>query len=684
MKDMKTLFRLTLVLYVAIFPMVLNAQWHTVNQYLTHPIEVKFVDINLGAVLTPMSLRLTTDGGVTFDTAFYRPDIAWGKSLNFIDSSTISFLKNNKLFISSDLGTTWDSVMLPHIFNNLVFLNDTNLIGKAGTSLLRSNNRGVTWQTVLTGLSSNWFSYEFPHPDTGYVHDADSIYLTYNGGSTWTSQPSLPGYTIYFPSDSTWFGIKSGPDSIYVAKTTDRGTSWSFIFQGFYGNSGYHFNLVRFANTQVGYIGGFGTILCTYDGGYTWVRHHNDLNGTISGFNDYINDIYCLNQDTVFAVELNGSLFRTTRGSDSTRRLIGLGATTPLYEPCGTGTLYVAINFPAKDTMVVHFDAMFGTATNGVDFVHIPDSVVFMPGMDVAEIPILVIDDTLVEGPEFFSVVIHNTLFKDTATFWIHDEVPVPFSYNLSPPERFVCWSATQTNFTANLTGGAWPYSVTWYDTFGILSQHNSLINLPIVPYHRTIYVEITDNSICQPLLDSVHLWYFDSCKVEIQSSHPGPVPVGVPVTYSLVHDCATAGMNNRWSINGQFLYFNTDQITHTWSQTGVNNLAIEVMHTCGHLQNELIEDVITSMEKLESNGTLQVSQTDNASWLLTGEGLPPGNLSLQVFDMGGRLIHQLQLHTDNGALQYTLSLPHKAQGIYLLHVVSDNEFSFREKIVKR
>ncbi len=187
---------------------------------------------------------------------------------------------------------------------------------------------------------------------------------------------------------------------------------------------------------------------------------------------------------------------------------------------------------------------------------------------------------------------------------------------------------------------------------------------------------------MCHPVLDSVQLWYLDSCKVEIQTSHPGPVPAGVPVTYSLVHECPTAGLNNRWLINGQPTFQNTEQITHTWSQTGANTILVQVMHSCGQLNSVLTIDVITSVETLTSSGTLQVNQTGNRSWLLTGDGLPPGNLTLQVLDLGGRMVKTLHLTTDNGRLNHPLNLPTQSPGIYLLDVTSETGHRLREKIL--
>ncbi len=661
-----------------------DAQWQWLNLQLYNPVEVEFYDINKGAVLTVTSLLITNNGGTTFDTAFFSPGIPNNKSLNLIDSTTIAFFKGNKLYLSDNYGTTWDSVMLTQSFNSLVFLNDTVVIGQAGTSLLRSNNRGVTWLTLLSGTFSIGFHYQFPHPDTGYVSDGDTIRITYNGGTTWLSQPSWPTYKIYFPSDSVWYGVRNIQDSIYVIKTTDKGANWTFCLQA-------HtpltvVNRVSFPNKETGYIGGYkyysipisgcGVLLGTGDGGNSWDWHNSQ-----SCFGEMVIDINCLNSDTVYVLEFNGGLFRTTNGTDYTRQVVGVTTTTPLYEPCGTGGLYVTLNFPAKDTLVVHFDAMYGTATNGVDFMHIPDSVVFLPGMDLAEIPIMIIDDTLTEGAEFFTVVIHNTLYNDTATFWIYDEVPFPLTYQINPTERIVCGLSPNTSFTALISGGATPYSVTWYDTTGILSQQTTLPTQPILPWHRTIFVEITDNAMCNPFIDSVKLYYFDSCKVTIHSSHTGQVPAGVPVTYSLVHDCPTTGTPNQWRINGQLLYSNTEQITHTWSNSGNNTVEVMMLHLCGQTGDLLNVPVITSVTEQESATKIHISQSEQRKWVITGEHLK-GNLALRVMDLGGRMVSKHDLKTDCGMLNYTLDLHHLPAGMYLLDLSSENGYGLREKIL--
>ena len=681
---MKKLTRLIFIIVMIIAPVVLKAQWQILNFSAAYPQETKFFDYNKGAVLTATTLLLTTDGGVSFDTAFYRPDIVFPNSLNFIDSSTLCFLNNNKLFITSDFGTIWDSVMLPQNFNTIVYPNDTVFIGRAGSTLLRSNNRGITWQPILSGFSSILFSYEFPYSDTGYVQNVDTILITYDGGTTWSSQLAWPGFRIYFPSDSTWYGIQYMQDSIYIIKTTDKGATWTLILQAYTPLTGV--TCVRFPDKLTGYIGGSksfsipvascGVVLGTGDGGDSWDWHMSH-----SCFGEMVVDIHCLNPDTVYALDLNGVLFRTTNGTNYVRRVENIYATTPLYEPCGKGSLGINLNFPASDTLVVYFDTMYGTATNGVDFILIPDSVIFLPGMQFAGIPILVIDDTLTEGAEFFTVVINNTLYNDTATFWIHDEVPVPLSYQINPPERIVCPTSPPASFSIGLTGGATPYSVIWYDTSGILSQQHNLPDQPLLPWHRTIYIEIIDNALCTPILDSVKIYFFDSCSIAIQSSHLGPVPVGVPVTYTLHHDCPTATTNNQWLINQQGYAWNTNQMIYTWTSSGLQQVNAIVVHPCGNLITGIAVDVITGIEEKTTEANMMIKALEYQKWQIIGERLS-GSLTLRVMNMKGQLVGRHHLATDGGNLNYTLDLNHLAGGIYLLDILSENGFRFSEKIV--
>lgn len=316
---------------------------------------------------------------------------------------------------------------------------------------------------------------------------------------------------------------------------------------------------------------------------------------------------------------------------------------------------------------------------------HVPDSVVFLPGIDVVEIPIIVIDDTLTEGAEFFSFVIHNTFNKDTAKFWIHDAVPMLFGHQFSPPARIVCANLTNSSITAVLSGGDPPYSTIWYDNTGILSQSNILPSLPLLPYHRVVYMEAIDNTMCFPVLDSVKLYYFDSCRVTIHSSHPSPVPVGTQVTYMVTHDCPFSKSNFYWYVYPVMYPYlsNTNQMAFTWNIPGKQQVKLVVDHDCGLKTYIIWFDVVTGVEIINPLNNLQLQQLDRRAWQIHGENLH-GKLMLRVMDMEGRVITSDWLLAEGGTLHHTIDLQYLAGGIYLLEIVSENGSKYREKIVCR
>ncbi len=225
------------------------------------------------------------------------------------------------------------------------------------------------------------------------------------------------------------------------------------------------------------------------------------------------------------------------------------------------------------------------------------------------------------------------------------------------------------------------PYSITWYDSSGVLSQNSNLsLSLP-GPYHHTIFVEITDNSICVPMLDSVKIWYYDSCSIAIQSSHPGQVPASVPVTYTLQHSCPTTALNNRWLINGSLYTQNTNQLVYTWNTIGQQQVNAMVVHPCGYLTTGIGVDVVTGIGEANLQSHLQLIPFENRTWKITGEQLP-ANLTLRILDMRGQLAGQHHLAPEGGHLNHTLNLHHLSKGLYLIDITSDNGFRFTEKIV--
>ena len=77
--------------------------------------------------------------------------------------------------------------------NKLAFL---LVLGLLSISLTKAQNQ---WVTQNSGTSSFLTSVYFVSADTGYVcSEGGSVYKTTNGGTSWNSVGSGPGYSLYF------------------------------------------------------------------------------------------------------------------------------------------------------------------------------------------------------------------------------------------------------------------------------------------------------------------------------------------------------------------------------------------------------------------------------------------------------------------------------------------------------
>ncbi|MDG1477699.1 MAG: choice-of-anchor L domain-containing protein, partial [Vicingaceae bacterium] len=166
------------------------------------------------------------------------------------------------------------------------------------------------------------------------------------------------------------------------------------------------------------------------------------------------------------------------------------GGDTTLYEGCDPAVLNLTRSDTAGD-LTVHF-AITGTATNGVDYSLIADSVTYLSGIDTASIIINPLTDVIAEGAE--SIIITTTSINacgntivSTDSLFINDTPIISSVSNdllLSCPDDSVLISA-------NVSGAIPPYSYLWTDSQGNLFPDTADIFVPAL-VTDTFYVNVT------------------------------------------------------------------------------------------------------------------------------------------------------------------------------------------------
>lgn len=152
--------------------------------------------------------------------------------------------------------------------------NDVWIVGYYGT-ILRSSDRGATWEIQSSPTRNALFKARFLDRSTGWINGAyGTILHTIDGGKTWRPQPSgtqehLLG-CFWLDRSRGWFVGSRG----VILRTEDGGRSWqSLTVPG-----DLTFNDVAFVNPMEGWLAGeFGAIFRTRDGGTSWLKQKSPI-----------------------------------------------------------------------------------------------------------------------------------------------------------------------------------------------------------------------------------------------------------------------------------------------------------------------------------------------------------------------------------------------------------------------
>ena len=221
---------------------------------------------------------------------------------------TASYNGDGMVIKTTDGGDTWTQLIFDVIpgLESLSFVDmETGYAAGWDGYMIKTTDGGNTWDTIVvaTGL---WYirDIEFWDANNGVVLAYEEIYVTQDGGDTWSQGTTLarPCNKLTYADENTLYSV--GSDN-YIFKSSDGGYTWTQVYSG---------NLqdillgVDFLNADYGIaVGDYGYILTTTDGGTTWTTDQQVGDQLLTG-------VYIWDEETAYVCGTPELLYITTDG----------------------------------------------------------------------------------------------------------------------------------------------------------------------------------------------------------------------------------------------------------------------------------------------------------------------------------------------------------------------------------
>lgn len=292
------------------------------------------------------TLMKSTDGGTTFVVMANKE---CGGTLTFINDITGFSSSSGGILKTTNGGNNWRYISAPVDYvHNFSSTPQTILYGLKDNKVYISSDLGESWSLSLSAYPNNtFFSVQFPSNNIGFVvgykptlFNYGRIHKTTNGGINWDTISTNFRYRsrgIYFLNENTGF-IQTDQYRQLILKTTNSGMSWDTVC-----NLQNQYQQFRFFDNNNGFLQGHQEIMITTNQGMDWfnvvtvhtaylknineglgigaLNNYNFLYKTTdkganwtsitTGFNDVLLDITFLNSLTGFTVGDN-KIYKTT------------------------------------------------------------------------------------------------------------------------------------------------------------------------------------------------------------------------------------------------------------------------------------------------------------------------------------------------------------------------------------
>jgi gliding motility-associated-like protein len=310
---------------------------------------------------------------------------------------------------------------------------------------------------------------------------------------------------------------------------------------------------------------------------------------------------------------------------------------TMAVEGCNDAIVKFKLSNPATDTIVLHY-TKGGSATEGVDYPALPDSLIILPGEDSAMLVIAPFADGIPEPVETVFIAYQNTSCGsiDTIIILIKDYEPIIATCS---NDIYSC-SGTPANISVNATGGYIPLTYLWNDPDATATT--SLTVNPANPRYYTVSVSDACNFIVTDSvkvsisnlqttivnIDSVSCYGYNDGAISISATNGL-----VPYTYNWSNNAITPTIATLTS--GSYTVTVTDSIGCTSLQTIVLIEPPQITlslnptdETCAMYCNGLIQSNITGTNAPPYLYSWNTTPQQNTA---TATNLCPGNYTLTV-----------------------------------------------------
>lgn len=227
----------------------LGESWSCISNYLNKYLEcVWFFTIDSGLIAGDYGIYRTNDGGSSLDTVwsisqsgykfgevtqFYFPTPVVGYAIGYgLNKQTNQF--DHFLLKTQDTGITWDTIKTFYHtgLSSEYFINqDTGFVGTEGGEILKTTDGGHNWNKIKVGDSGSIRSIQFISEMKGFAVGGDQFFITAGEelNATYTG-----GFYVFV-----------------ISKTTDGGESWIS-----YDTLGIDLSSVYFINNSLGFVSG--------------------------------------------------------------------------------------------------------------------------------------------------------------------------------------------------------------------------------------------------------------------------------------------------------------------------------------------------------------------------------------------------------------------------------------------